>query len=170
MYDEAFRANPSNEELGTQDFFANVRTGNWRTAQQVAQRLHKAFGAPSGPLSGVGGGDRYLYWAVLGALLQANDMNTSEAMRNVLFKLAARLLEQTEVPPYATSERMYVHITVLQALEEYGKAAALLDTEEGKMVVKMSLVVDELRREVVKKREDWATEGGRARARIVDEK
>ena len=38
------------------------------------------------------------------------------------------------------------------------------------MVVKMSLVVDELRREVVKKREEWTKEGERARTRILDEK
>lgn len=169
MYDEAFRAHPNSEELGMQDFFANVRTGNWKAAQQVAQRLHKSFGSPSGPLSG-GSGDRYLYWAVLGALLQADDTSTSEAMRGVLHKLAGRLLEQSEVPPYATAERMHVHLTVMQSLEENDKAAALLESEEGKAVVKMSLVVDEMRREIVRRRGDWVKEGERARQRITEEK
>lgn len=36
MFDEAYRAQPNNEELGAQDFFANVRTGNWKSAQQVS--------------------------------------------------------------------------------------------------------------------------------------
>ena len=35
MFDEAYRRQPNNEELGAQDFFANVRTGNWKSAQQV---------------------------------------------------------------------------------------------------------------------------------------
>lgn len=35
MFDEAYRKVPNNEELGAQDFFANVRTGNWKSAQQV---------------------------------------------------------------------------------------------------------------------------------------
>lgn len=39
MYDEAFRSHPANEELATQDFFANVRTGNWKSAQQVRSNL-----------------------------------------------------------------------------------------------------------------------------------
>lgn len=35
MYDDAYKQQPSNEELGTQTFFANVRIGNWKAAQQV---------------------------------------------------------------------------------------------------------------------------------------
>ncbi len=39
MYDEAYRKQPANEELGVQDFFVNVRTGNWKNAQQVRMRI-----------------------------------------------------------------------------------------------------------------------------------
>ena len=35
MFDDAFKQQPTNEELGAQTFFANVRTGNWKVAQQV---------------------------------------------------------------------------------------------------------------------------------------
>ncbi len=35
MYDDAYKQQPANEELGTQTFFANVRIGNWKAAQQV---------------------------------------------------------------------------------------------------------------------------------------
>jgi N-terminal acetyltransferase B complex non-catalytic subunit len=35
MFDNAFKQQPTNEDLGSQTFFANVRTGNWKTAQQV---------------------------------------------------------------------------------------------------------------------------------------
>lgn len=35
MFEEAFKQQPSNEELGAQTFFANVRAGHWKSAQQV---------------------------------------------------------------------------------------------------------------------------------------
>jgi N-terminal acetyltransferase B complex non-catalytic subunit len=35
MFDDAFKQQPTNEELGAQTFFANVRTGHWKAAQQV---------------------------------------------------------------------------------------------------------------------------------------
>ena len=35
MFEEAFKRQPLNEDLGMQTFFANIRTGNWKTGQQV---------------------------------------------------------------------------------------------------------------------------------------
>lgn len=39
MYEDAYKQQPGNEELGTQTFFANVRIGNWKAAQQVSTSL-----------------------------------------------------------------------------------------------------------------------------------
>lgn len=35
MFEEAYKQQPTNEELGAQTFFANVRAGHWKSAQQV---------------------------------------------------------------------------------------------------------------------------------------
>jgi len=35
MFEEAYKKQPQHEELGMQTFFAIVRTGNWKAAQQV---------------------------------------------------------------------------------------------------------------------------------------
>lgn len=35
MFDNAFKQQPQSEELGAQTFFAHVRTGNWKSCQQV---------------------------------------------------------------------------------------------------------------------------------------
>lgn len=35
MYEDAYKAQPNNEELGSQTFFAHVRIGNWKAAQQA---------------------------------------------------------------------------------------------------------------------------------------
>ena len=38
MFEEAYKKQPHHEELGVQTFFAIVRTGNWKAAQQVCPR------------------------------------------------------------------------------------------------------------------------------------
>lgn len=35
MFEEAYKKQPHHEDLGVQTFFAIVRTGNWKAAQQV---------------------------------------------------------------------------------------------------------------------------------------
>ena len=39
MFDEAFKMQPSNEDLGIQTFVANVRASNWKSAHQVCQHI-----------------------------------------------------------------------------------------------------------------------------------
>ena len=36
MFEEAFKKLPTNEDLGAQTFFANVRANHWKSAQQVS--------------------------------------------------------------------------------------------------------------------------------------
>lgn len=46
MFDHAFKQQPANEDIGAQSFFANVRTGRWKEAQQVRSiRLIRSAGA-----------------------------------------------------------------------------------------------------------------------------
>jgi N-terminal acetyltransferase B complex non-catalytic subunit len=35
MFEEAYKQQPGNEDLAGQTFFANVRAGHWKVAQQV---------------------------------------------------------------------------------------------------------------------------------------
>lgn len=39
MYEDAYKVQPNNEELGSQTFFAHVRIGNWKAGQQVQYSL-----------------------------------------------------------------------------------------------------------------------------------
>ncbi|GJJ11552.1 hypothetical protein Clacol_005786 [Clathrus columnatus] len=61
MYDEAFKKQPGNEELGAQAFMANAKISNWKVAQQISTKMYKTFKE-----------DRYLYWSVMSAVLQAS--------------------------------------------------------------------------------------------------
>ncbi|KLO04672.1 actin cytoskeleton organization protein [Schizopora paradoxa] len=172
MYDEAYRKQPANEELGIQDFFANVRTGNWKNAQQISLRLHKNFKH-----------DRYLYWSVLCTHLQAKDLATAPPMRSILHKLAHRILNTSkptsETPDpaakdaegsseqsgsaeaqetatvnqvHSSPDKLHVALSVLRSVELFDEAAALLETTSGKAMARTNLTLDEVRRAIVTER------------------
>ena len=94
MFEEAYKQQPANEELGAQTFFANVRASNWKSAQQVKRftsfhvldvysvRLYRMAEIPRCFAKTEGASqvatrmykqfqeDRYLYWSVLCTVLQ----------------------------------------------------------------------------------------------------
>lgn len=39
MFEEAFKKVPTNEDMGAQTFFANIRTANWKSGQQVSNNV-----------------------------------------------------------------------------------------------------------------------------------
>ncbi|KAH8104393.1 hypothetical protein DFH11DRAFT_1550937 [Phellopilus nigrolimitatus] len=82
--------------------------------------------------------------------------------------LSHRLLDTVIVPPYATADRLHVHISVLTAFSMDDEAAALIDSKDGRAIAMTSLVVDELRRDDVHARRNFAAEGERARAKLVE--
>ncbi|KAH8106992.1 actin cytoskeleton organization protein [Cristinia sonorae] len=159
MYDNAYKQQPHNEDLATHVFIANVRTGNWKAAQQVATKMHKQFQE-----------DRYLFWSVFSAILQANDPNTPPALKPVLFKLAHRLVTTSSVPTYHSADRLYVHLLILRELEMYDEALALLDEDIGKAICDTSLTCDAMRRDIKKLKGLVKEEGETARLRILQKK
>ncbi|KAI0362109.1 actin cytoskeleton organization protein [Trametes cingulata] len=159
MYEDAYKQQPGNEELGTQTFFANVRIGNWKAAQQIATKMHKQFQD-----------DHYLYWSVMSALLQAHDPTTPEALRTVLLKLAHRLLSSSATPSFYNADRFHLHVTVLRELGLYDEAYEMVESETGKIVCSGNLACDELRREIWKLKGLAKEAGERAEKRIVEAK
>lgn len=159
MYEDAFKHQPGNEELGSQTFMANVRIGNWKAAQQIATKMHKQFHD-----------DHYLYWSVMSAVLQANDPTTPPNMRPILYKLAHRLVTSSGTPSYFSADRFYLHLTILRELQLYDEAFELLEHEVGKAICAASLACDELRREIWKAKGLCKEEGARARERTTAEK
>ncbi|KAH7922099.1 hypothetical protein BV22DRAFT_1037860 [Leucogyrophana mollusca] len=157
MFEDAYKQQPHNEELGAQTFFANVRTGNWKAAQQIATRMHKQFQE-----------DRYLYWSVTGAILQANDPVTPPNMRTLLYKLAHRLVTSSPTPSYLSADRFHLHLTILRELQLFDEANTLLESEIGRAICSTSLACDELRREIWQMRGLWKEEGEQAQAKITD--
>ncbi|KAF9464770.1 N-acetyltransferase B complex non catalytic subunit-domain-containing protein [Collybia nuda] len=158
MFEEAYKQQPSNEELGAQTFFANVRAAQWKSAQQIATRMHKQFQE-----------DRYLYWSVMSAVLQANDVSTPIAMRMLLYKLAHRLLTSSPTPSYLNADRFHLHIFILRELELFDEARKLLDSDVGKTICATNLSCDELRRDIWQRCGMIKEEGERAQMRIVED-
>ncbi|KAH9901395.1 actin cytoskeleton organization protein [Cubamyces lactineus] len=159
MYEDAYKQQPGNEDLGTQTFFANVRIGNWKAAQQIATKMHKQFQD-----------DHYLYWSVMSALLQAHDPTTPEALRTVLLKLAHRLVSSSATPSYYHADRFHLHVTVLRELGLHDEAYEMVESETGKIVCSTNLACDELRREIWKLKGLTKEAGERAEKRIAEAK
>ncbi|OSC97114.1 actin cytoskeleton organization protein [Trametes coccinea BRFM310] len=159
MYEDAYKQQPGNEELGTQTFFANVRIGNWKAAQQIATKMHKQFQD-----------DHYLYWSVMSALLQAHDPSTPEALRTVLLKLAHRLISSSATPSFYNADRFHLHVNVLKELGLYDEAFEMVESETGKVVCSSNLACDELRREIWKLKGLTKEAGERAEKRILEAK
>ncbi|TFK54787.1 hypothetical protein OE88DRAFT_1653277 [Heliocybe sulcata] len=159
MFEDAFKAQPGNEEYAAQTFFANARIGNWRAAQQIATKMHKTFSE-----------DRYVHWYVMAVLLQAKDPATPEKMRDLLHGLAHRQLLASPSPSYVLADRLYQHLTVLRELKLYDDAQKLLEHDTGKVMYNNSLVVDELRRELWQSSGRWTQERELAVQRITEKK
>lgn len=116
MFTTASSLQPHNEDLAVQSFFANVRAGHWKTAQQIANRMYKQFQVPvllaqmqsrgAGAGVGAGGaGESYVYWSAMCAWMQAEEVGSGlgEGMKVVLRKLAHRLIAPPP-PPSPSSE------------------------------------------------------------------
>ncbi|EGN93256.1 hypothetical protein SERLA73DRAFT_172175 [Serpula lacrymans var. lacrymans S7.3] len=157
MFDDAFKRQPHNEELGAQTFFANIRTTNWKAAQQVANKMHKQFQE-----------DRYLYWNILAVILQANDSTTPPNMRNLLYKLAHRHVLSSPTPSYLSADRFHLHLIILQELQLFDEAHTLLESEVGKAICSTSLVCNHTRRDIWRLRGLWEEEGERAQRNITE--
>ncbi|KAJ3732242.1 actin cytoskeleton organization protein [Lentinula guzmanii] len=157
MYDAAYKKQPTNEELGAQTFFANVRANNWKSAQQIASKMYKQFQE-----------DRYLYWSVMSNVLQANDTNTPPEMRTLLYKLALRLITSAPTPSSVHSDRFYLHLTILRELSEYDEAMTLLETPTGRNICEINLACNEMRRDIMRLRGALEEEGKRAEQRILE--
>jgi len=191
MFEEAYKKQPHHEELGVQTFFAIVRTGNWKAAQQVcpcsddcsvsyrryAARHENAQAVPRRPLHLL----ECHQCCSSGKLItqirriypdntfeKARDPSTPASMRPILFKLSHRLLSSAIAPSYLSADRFYLHLSILKELELWDDAHQLLTTEPAKMICETSLIVDEIRREVWKRKGLWDEEKQMAQRRITE--
>lgn len=103
-------------------------------------------------------------------VLQANDPTTAPNMREVLFKLAHRLILSSNTPSFVNADRFYLHLLILRELELYDEACELLERTPGKTLCSISLACDEIRREIWELKGLRKEEGERAARLIAEEK
>ena len=89
-------------------------------------------------------------------------------MRPILFKLSHRLLSSAIAPSFLSADRFYLHLSILKELELWDDAHQLLITESAKAICETSLIVDEIRREVWKRKGLWEEEKQIAQRRITE--
>jgi N-terminal acetyltransferase B complex non-catalytic subunit len=91
-------------------------------------------------------------------------------MRELLFKLAHRLVTSSPTPSYISSERFYLHLTILKELKLWDEANTLLVSNIGQKLCAASLICDEIRREIWKLRGLSKEEGEKAQVKITESK
>ena len=91
-------------------------------------------------------------------------------MRELLYKLAHRLIASSPTPSYQNSDRFYLHLSVLRELGHLDDAYRLLDSDIGKAICATSLSCDELRRDIWRLRGMTKEEGVLAEERISHHK
>lgn len=141
MFEDAFKKQPANEELGAQTFMSHIRVGSWKNAQVIALKLFKSFKQP-----------KYLFWSIMSAVLQAqNAGGVNPGMTDnapILLNLALRMITSSPIPSYVSPDHFYLHLTILKTLDKLDEAYELIQSDRGKRLCETSLVVDELRREI----------------------
>lgn len=141
LYEDAYKKEPRNEELGSQAFMAMVRIGGWKTAQQLSHKLSRTF--TNEP--------RFLAWSVMCAILQATDATTTEPKtRDILLSLALRLFQQlpTHANHTTSADKLSLLLEVYLSFSEpkFQEAYEVLETDAGRLMVETSLHIDDKRR------------------------
>jgi N-terminal acetyltransferase B complex non-catalytic subunit len=90
-------------------------------------------------------------------------------MRDILYKIAHRMISTAWKPLDASAERLYLYLTILRQLQLHDEAMTLLKSDQGRLICARSLSCDEVRRELVKASGAVQEEGDVAQARIMDE-
>ncbi|KAG8715795.1 hypothetical protein FRC08_010170 [Ceratobasidium sp. 394] len=157
LYDDAYKQSPNNEELGCQAFVAMAKVGSWRTAQQTALRLHRAF-------PGTGVELRYAFWAISCMLMQARAPDTARKMKPTLLGLALRMIDGLPKPgAAATPDKVWLHMSILIDLGKLELEDGAPNPEQGRgrfnkalelvvnsrQLVGSSLICEDLRKEAM---------------------
>lgn len=99
---------------------------------------------------------------------QAEEHGTPLQLRELLYKLAHRLVVSSPTPSYVNSERFHLHLSILLKLDLIDDAHKLLDSPVGRNICATNLSCNELRREVWKLKGLIQEEGGSAKGLILD--
>jgi N-terminal acetyltransferase B complex non-catalytic subunit len=91
-------------------------------------------------------------------------------MREILLKLAHRLVLSSWKPLEANADRLCLYITILQQLRLYKDARELLETESGRFLCSRSLACDYLRRDIMKAGGWQKEEAEVAKQRILEKR
>lgn len=110
------------------------------------------------------------YQKNLDVTCQANDPLTPTNMKELLYKLAHRIITSTPKPTYHHPDRMYLYLTILRELGLLDDAHQVLDSDIGKTICATSLSCNEVRRDIWRLRGMTKEEGILAEARILERK
>ncbi|KAF5281675.1 hypothetical protein FQR65_LT14605 [Abscondita terminalis] len=133
LYENAVKADPSNEEFHTQLFMSYVRIGDFKLQQQSALNLYKL--KPKNP---------YYCWAVMSVVQQANREKES-SKRGVLLSLAERMIDKLIVENKLEAEQeVQLYLMILELQNKYEDALRIFNGSLGSKLVCSTVVTYKL--------------------------
>ena len=90
-------------------------------------------------------------------------------MRQLLYKLAHRIVTSASTPSHHSADRFYLHLIILRELSLFEEAKKLLDSEAGAAICANSLSCNEVRREIYQKA-GWQEEEGKRAGQLISQK
>ncbi|KAF5280729.1 hypothetical protein FQA39_LY18012 [Lamprigera yunnana] len=129
LYENAVKADPSNEEFHTQLFMSYVRIGDFKLQQQSALNLYKV--KPKNP---------YYCWAVM-SLVQQATREKDQIKRSVLLSLAERMIGKLIVENKLEAEpEVQLYLMILELQNKYEEALQVFNGKLGEKLVCSSVV------------------------------
>ncbi|KAG0043629.1 N-alpha-acetyltransferase 25, NatB auxiliary subunit [Gryganskiella cystojenkinii] len=121
LYANASKANPMNENLGTQWFMSLARVLDFKGQQMAALQLNKNFKKSN-----------YMFWAIMSITLQGQ--NVPAGQPNMMYRLAEGMMSKlnTEEKVQTIEELQLYLIILLGQKDRHADALALLEGDIGK--------------------------------------
>ncbi|KAH6577457.1 hypothetical protein BASA60_002250 [Batrachochytrium salamandrivorans] len=122
LYQQAFTAQPNNEEWANHWFMALVRINDLKGYQQAAMKLHKTFKET-----------KYYFWAIMSIYLQTKTPGCST--KTLLLSLAEKMMEKSYKDGWIlNSESLYLYLMILEEQSKFGEMEQLVVGELGELL------------------------------------
>jgi len=132
-YENAFRKEPTNEDLFAQLYMAYAIDGEFKKQNLITMNLSKSFPHKN-----------YRFWSVLSIYMQAINHADQRIALSTLYPLAKRMVEKFEnEDQFKESSEVELYLLILEKTGDYNRAIEVIDGKLGKLLNNSIGFVDE---------------------------
>lgn len=123
-YENAFRKEPTNEDLFAQLYMAYAIDGEFKKQNLITMNLSKSFPQKA-----------YRFWSVLSIYMQAINHPDQTIAKSTLYPLAKRMVEKFESEDqFKEPAEVELYLLILDKTGDYNRAIELIDGKLGKLL------------------------------------